>query len=402
MNIDSAPEMIGYLDRLDRGLEQISRARFTAGLLPQDRRRSPALAARADAVDTHLRRAVRTLTFTGMYNDLAPEHRSHPEVQARLRRILPEMDQAIFGVTASAAALSPAELRRIRTLLRSRPDLGRQLAQGLAGLATDVGVSSRQQQQLTAALERACWQLQRLPTQTLIDEAVERVAKVAERHGQAEELERYLARAAHPESGLESTPRPAPAHGLGTAARHLGASGLAALSGALAWSAGAAAGVAIAVTGSVFLAVCVLFLLPKLKKHAASAAATAAPGRASWSGQPGVAAMSMAAPPEEPPGPAPQADPDSPLPAPWSDAQRVADHRPGQGLIRAGGWLMGIAGGTAVTGGIALLVGESTHAMGTMTAGALLLALGALLLIVGLLIFGSGHIARARGKARAR
>lgn len=191
----TAAQMDAYIARLDRGMKEISKQSFMEGIVSSKSAGSPEMKARAKETDALVKKALHTLLFTGMYNDLPEENRTHPGMQARLDKAMPEMDEAVFGMTGKLAALSPAERSELQRALRQQPDAGLKISEALDDYAKKIGVPLKRRLQLRSMLTNLSWRMRAQSPSLLIDSYVEKVQKVAVRNGQSEELKRYLATA---------------------------------------------------------------------------------------------------------------------------------------------------------------------------------------------------------------
>jgi len=70
------------------------------------------------------RAALRSIYFTGAFMELEEHQRLHPGVQERMRRMQPEMDDAVLGITELLESLTPAEYRALKSELKREPDAG--------------------------------------------------------------------------------------------------------------------------------------------------------------------------------------------------------------------------------------------------------------------------------------
>src|SRR5947207_13519322 len=57
------------------------------------------------------RAALRSLYFTGIFMELEEHQRLHPGVQERMRRLQPEMDDAVLGMAGLLESMTPADFR---------------------------------------------------------------------------------------------------------------------------------------------------------------------------------------------------------------------------------------------------------------------------------------------------
>src|SRR5688572_12714499 len=64
------------------------------------------------------RTALRSLYFTGIFMELEEHQRLHPGVQERMRRLQPEMDDAVLGMAGLLEAMTPADFRALQDELK--------------------------------------------------------------------------------------------------------------------------------------------------------------------------------------------------------------------------------------------------------------------------------------------
>lgn len=192
----SVHEMDAYLSQLDKAMDGISRGNILGELIPSDALVPVQLEAEIDEKEKLIKKALRTMVVTAAYNDLPEVNRTHSGMQARLQRAMPEIDEAVFGMTASLAALNDDERAEVQRTLRRQPDLGVKISEGLDTAAKKLGVPLKRRLQMRSALTTLSWRMRVQKPGLLIDEYVEKVKKTTARHGQTEELKRHLAAAA--------------------------------------------------------------------------------------------------------------------------------------------------------------------------------------------------------------
>lgn len=88
-----------------------------------------------------VRKAVRSLYLTGRVLDMSDAMKVHPGVQARLRAMQPEMDDAVLGMTERLERMTPEDHRRLRARLKRDELFGERLAKTLEAVAHDDGLS---------------------------------------------------------------------------------------------------------------------------------------------------------------------------------------------------------------------------------------------------------------------
>jgi hypothetical protein len=181
---------------LDRRLAWIDRQQLPAHLTPyRDQPVTPEDQARIDAHTRLFRQSVRTLYVTGRFMDLPDEIKTHPAVQSRVAAAQPEMDDAVRGMTDLLESLRPEDHRAIQATLRSRRDLGEELAQILDNPAKEDGIPfARRMSVRQTALRLADRMTTQSPALT-IDPYVRRVRKIEARPpADGESARRFAAR----------------------------------------------------------------------------------------------------------------------------------------------------------------------------------------------------------------
>lgn len=140
-----------------------------------------------------MQKALRSLTLVGAVHEL-PEHaRQHPGMLARLKAGMPEMDDAVFGMTQLLADLSRTERVELRRRLQREPDLPMRMAEALDAQAKRHQIPLERRLRLRRLASHVAWRLRNQPPDILLDEYVTKVRKVAARNGYDEQLQRQLA-----------------------------------------------------------------------------------------------------------------------------------------------------------------------------------------------------------------
>jgi hypothetical protein len=142
-----------------------------------------------------VRKSIRTLYLTGRFLDLPDTMKVHPGMQARLRAIQPEMDDAVLGMTARLERMTPEDHRRVQGHLRKDEQFGERLARLLEKTAADDGLSF----QRTFGVRSATLEMsQRMAAQSpslVVDPLVRKVRRIeAHPRTDAEESRRLAAR----------------------------------------------------------------------------------------------------------------------------------------------------------------------------------------------------------------
>lgn len=217
-HLAGAPDMDAFLAQLDHSMASIARGAPLQAFLGQ----GPAAggAAVPHAADALIKKSLRSLLMAGSFHDLPEEARRHPGMQARLAGSMPEMDEAVFGMTHVLSSFTPAERIRIQEVLHEQPELGARLTASLDADAVSAGISAARRLSLHALGAHVTQRLKQEPLSALIDEPVAEVQRVSARHGYTEEMQRQIvARVVHasllgmqagPPAGALAPPPPAP------------------------------------------------------------------------------------------------------------------------------------------------------------------------------------------------
>ena len=99
------------------------------------------------------RAALRSLYFTGIFMELEEHQRLHPGVQERMRRLQPEMDDAVLGMTELLESLTPDDFRALQKELKRDPDAGMRIGEKLQAVAAEDGMGFKRRVDLRLALD---------------------------------------------------------------------------------------------------------------------------------------------------------------------------------------------------------------------------------------------------------
>jgi hypothetical protein len=184
------------LAKIDRRMQWIDQASLPEEVLPLSRlRREPDFDSRLASDGALVRKAIRTLYFTGRFLDMPEEMKVHPGVQSRLRALQPEMDDAVLGMTDRLERRATDADARIRAHLSKDDAFGESLARVLERTAKEDGLSF----QKTFGVRAATLDLtQRMAAQSpglVIDPLVSKVRRIqAHPRSDAEQARRLAAR----------------------------------------------------------------------------------------------------------------------------------------------------------------------------------------------------------------
>ncbi|HUJ27314.1 MAG TPA: hypothetical protein VLW85_14920 [Myxococcales bacterium] len=161
------------LERFDRRMASLA----TLQLIPPDRRR-PGDEPLVDARTSLARKAGRTFYMTGAFLELDEPYRAHPGVQERIRRLQPEMDEAVGGVAGLLESLTAEERRSLQQQLRAEPDLGGRVAEMLVDPAREDGFGWQRRLDLRVAFDGLARRMRAQNPSLLIDPTVAKVRKL--------------------------------------------------------------------------------------------------------------------------------------------------------------------------------------------------------------------------------
>src|SRR5262249_47685638 len=133
-------EVAAHVQRLDRGLRGTDSTKFIGDWIP------PAKWTPELERDEHLvRKMMRSMYVTGMFQDLPGAGRMHPAIQYRVFAAQPDMDEALAGVRERLDGLSPRERAAIRDRLRRDRTLGARVMERVEaqGIAAEIPTKRR-------------------------------------------------------------------------------------------------------------------------------------------------------------------------------------------------------------------------------------------------------------------
>ncbi|HEX4416565.1 MAG TPA: hypothetical protein VH165_01645 [Kofleriaceae bacterium] len=331
-----------FLTKLDGQLAALDDADFVSRFTRAQLGREPTTAQQAvlDDKDAMFRRMLRTLLITQGFRDQEPATQLDPDVQARMFTHMDEVGATVFEISDMLGSLDASHRPKLRQQLKAQPDLPMALAEAIDAHASRAGVSAKRRLQLRQMMANATFRLRHGDPNTLIDEYVAKVERVKQNgttDAQALDLaqklgerafwkyQHQLAQDAGPQPAAPTTPAPT------TAA-------------------------------------------PTTAAPTTAAPTTATPTTpAPTTAVPTTAAPAVPQPPQMTSNPKPAAPERAP--------------HPGDGALRAAGYLLGI--GVVTFGASAALVDASAAFLVGATIGAVLFAIGLVTLIVGAIIYAS-------------
>ena len=184
------------LAKIDERMAWIDRASLPDDVLPMSKMpRNAAAEAELARTGPLVRKAIRTLYFTGRFLDMPAEMKVHPGVQARLRAMQPEMDDAILGMTERLEHMTPEDHSRMQDHLRNDSGFGDRLARVLERTATDDGLSFQRSFGVRSATLQLTERMSAQSPALVADPLVSKVRRIqAHPRSDAEEARRLAAR----------------------------------------------------------------------------------------------------------------------------------------------------------------------------------------------------------------
>jgi len=137
-------------------------------------------------------------TFASMhlaatFRELPTDVQARPDVQERMWRAMPEMDDAMLSLTEVMQKLTPAERKALQQRLKDDPELGMRVVEKLDEQAKSVGVNAKRRTQMRAAAAHATWRMTHQSVDSLLDECIDKTRRVVERNGRDAEMQRAVA-----------------------------------------------------------------------------------------------------------------------------------------------------------------------------------------------------------------
>jgi hypothetical protein len=142
-----------------------------------------------------VRKAARSLYATGRFVDMPDELKAHPDVQAKLRSLHGDMDEAVLGMTDVLERMTPGDHKRLQRCLRDDPALTERLASYLERPAVDDGIPFKRRFGMRATMLQVGGRMAAQSPGLLTDPIVRKVRKIQARpRPEAEQLRALAAR----------------------------------------------------------------------------------------------------------------------------------------------------------------------------------------------------------------
>lgn len=190
----SENDLLAALGRMDKGLRAVDVGNVVADFLPEvpipNDPRKMELSRRGNELG---RKSMRMLLLTGAVSDLPQAAQLDPRVQDRIVGALPEMDEAMLGMTDFLAELSSEERGEIKQAMIDRPELLDDIGLMMDRQAAEADVPMKRRLHLRSLVKEIGWRMQQQSPGAVIDHYVEKVRKVEERHGADAQAQRAMA-----------------------------------------------------------------------------------------------------------------------------------------------------------------------------------------------------------------
>jgi hypothetical protein len=156
----------------------------------------PTTAAEAELLDARVRVAragIRSLYMLGVFTELPEHERAHPGVQARMKRMEPEMDHAVDGMATFLESLTPEDHRRLQKALKDDPHLGMRVGEQLEQVAKEDGFGFSRRADLRVAIDDYMRRMKTQNPSLVLDPLVRKTRKIQANPGTAKEREDQFA-----------------------------------------------------------------------------------------------------------------------------------------------------------------------------------------------------------------
>jgi hypothetical protein len=178
------------LAQMDAGLDHVSRY----DMLDDIARRSGSPRRRLGDADRELSRtSLRTLYTSALFRSLPEEAQLHPAMQERMVAHLPEMDDAVFGMSDRMSGVPPEQRDEIRSRLQRNPRIPEQMSEGIDRGMAKLHMPIGRRFQMRSLFAQVGWRMQNQSPSIVIDEYVHKVTKATAQIGSQAELQRRIA-----------------------------------------------------------------------------------------------------------------------------------------------------------------------------------------------------------------
>ena len=184
----SDAEMTKVLATLDENLERVSRY----DMLDDFTRRANTNARYTDNDRALSRMSMRSLYMSATFRSLPEEAQMHPAMQERVIKQLPEMDEAIFGMTDRMSTLAEDRREFVRAALHRETTGPEAISQVFDQGMGVLDMPLRRRFQMRSIFAQVGFRMQKQPA-VVIDEYVNKVHKTTALIGSQVELQRRIA-----------------------------------------------------------------------------------------------------------------------------------------------------------------------------------------------------------------
>lgn len=139
------------------------------------------------------RAAARSIYFTGAFLELEEHERLHPGVQLRLRRLEPEVDEAVDGMATLIESLGPDDHRSLREAFQRDPNLKAKVGDVLQRVAKEDGFGFTRRLDLRLAVDEMVGRLQAQNPALLLDPPAQKARRIQAHPRTEAEQDRILA-----------------------------------------------------------------------------------------------------------------------------------------------------------------------------------------------------------------
>lgn len=164
-------DLDAYVATMDAGMERIGQWSLAESF--------PTMDPMVSEFDGLARTSMQTLFMTAMFGDLPLETQLDARVQDRIAAAQDVMDEACGGMHDFLSGRSPEEFERVRSTLRTRPDVLWQVTRTLEGEAVRAGASEARRAQLRNMFTEVGWRLEHQPPSLMVAEYLDKVQRVA-------------------------------------------------------------------------------------------------------------------------------------------------------------------------------------------------------------------------------
>ena len=183
--VASPVDMTAYVERVDTGMARISQWSLADSF--------PEFTGDPDLLDTLGRKSMQTLYMTGMFGDLPVESQLDVHMQARMWDAQPVMDESLIEMTDFLSRQTPEHLERVRSTLRARPEVLRNISRTLDEEAARSGVSEPRRAQLSKMFGDVGWRMEHQPPPLIVNEYLDKTERVSASDIESEVHQRWMA-----------------------------------------------------------------------------------------------------------------------------------------------------------------------------------------------------------------